>query len=434
MTVQSLIGKYFHFDEGFRRYFWHTSWNLIGKIFSLISGLVVTVVVIRYLGPENNGKLVYAATIVNLISFAASLGIDSLLYRDLISRPDDRDKLLGTAFVVKSAGAFISLAILLLVLFFLRNDPFMNILILFNAAPLLFNGFNVINYFFQAKVLSKVITINYLAVTCVILSSKLLFVWLGKGLLWFAALVLFETILITLGYIIVYKRAKLNLRCWSFDRPLAFNLLKYSWPLILSTAFTIIYSRIDQVMIRHMLGLASVGVYDVAVRLSEVWYFFPAIIVGSLFPAIMNSKKHSETMYHQRLSRLYSLIIAISFIVIIPISLFSKLIISLLFGTAFAAAAPVLSIYAWSGLSIAMATVVNQYLLAENYVRILFFLNLISMLANVILNIWLIPKYGIVGAAYATLISYWLSVLGVIFFKKTRNHVGLIFKSLFFKY
>ena len=206
-----------------------------------------------------------------------------------------------------------------------------------------------------------------------------------------------------------------------------------AWPLIFSSAFALIYSRIDQVFIKHMLNDTSVGIYDAAVRLSEIWYLVPAIIAGSLFPAIVNAKKISEESYKNRIAKLYSLLIYLSFIMIIPLFILSDRVILLLYGNEFILSAAVIRIYVWTGVSASVGTVMNYYLINENFIKLSLLFNLVGMLSNVILNIIFIPLYGATGAALATLISYSLVPIVIFFFKKTRDHGFLILRAFMFK-
>ena len=94
-----------------------------------------------------------------------------------------------------------------------------------------------------------------------------------------------------------------------FELGIAKQLLKDSWPLIFSAIVVMIYMRIDQIIIKEMLGEYEVGIYSAAVRLSEGCYFIPMLITASLFPAILNGKKQSEELYKQRLQHLYTLMV-----------------------------------------------------------------------------------------------------------------------------
>jgi O-antigen/teichoic acid export membrane protein len=207
------------------------------------------------------------------------------------------------------------------------------------------------------------------------------------------------------------------------------SLLKDSWPLILSGIAIMIYMRIDQIMIGSMLSDQAVGIYSAAVKLSETWYFLPMIITASVFPAILNARKKSKELYLKRIQTLYDAFTWFTISVALVVTLLSPFIINLLYGSAFAEAATVLSIHIWAGVFVFWGVASSQYLVAENLTKISFYRTLAGGIINIILNIVLIPIYGIIGAAVATVISYGSPVIFLLFFSKTRSILRQIFKS-----
>jgi len=163
--------------------------------------------------------------------------------------------------------------------------------------------------------------------------------------------------------------------------------------------------KIDQIMLGQMVGDEAVGIYSAAVRVSEVWYFIPTTIVASVFPAILEAKKRSEAQYYQRLQRLYDLMVWLSVSVALPMTLLSTPIVTLLFGEAFAASGPVLAIHIWAALFVFLGVASGKWFLAENRQLLSFQRTALGMIVNVILNFLLIPGFGVMGAAIATVIS-----------------------------
>ena len=209
------------------------------------------------------------------------------------------------------------------------------------------------------------------------------------------------------------------------------NLLKDSWPLILSGLVIAIYTKIDQVMIKNMLDSKELGYYAAAVRLSEAWYFIPVALTNSIFPAIVNAKKVSNKFYFNRMQKLYDILAWMAIAIAVPVSIFSKDIINIIFGNEFQSAAPVLTIYIWAGVAVFLGVASSKYLITENFTKLSFFRTFIGMIFNVILNLILIPKYGIVGAAVATLVSYSVATFSLIFISKTSLQIKMMLKSIF---
>jgi O-antigen/teichoic acid export membrane protein len=389
----------------------------------------VTAYVARYLGPENYGQLGYAISFVSIFSFIATLGIDQALFRDLIKFPEKTSEYMGTAFVLKLIAAFVATLAATASAFYLSPPDISRVLIIIISTSFIFSAFNIIAFEFQARVESKFPSI-ILILTAVILSiTKLLVIYYDKGIIFFSLVLLLEAVLYALFYVVYRIKNYGPIFHWKFNKVIAISLLKDSWPLMFASAFTLIYARIDQVLIKNMIDTTSVGLYDAAVRLSEIWYFIPNILLGSLFPAIINAKKVSDESYYRRLKYLAYVLFGFSILIAIPFTLFSSQIMFLVFGSAYVAGHVVLQIYIWSGIGTSLAHLTNHFLIAENYRKIIFISSLIAMVTNVVLNILLIPQYGIIGSAWATFISYMLTPLFLLVFKETRSKVISIFKS-----
>jgi O-antigen/teichoic acid export membrane protein len=184
-------------------------------------------------------------------------------------------------------------------------------------------------------------------------------------------------------------------------------------------------------MVKKLLDDQQVGYYAAAAKLSEAWYFIPMAISTSLFPAIVNAKKVSEKIYQDRMQKLYDLLAWIAIAIAIPVTFFSDMIVKILLGPEYLPSAPVLTIYIWAGVSAFLGVASSQYLINENLTKLSFYRTLIGMIVNVILNFALIPRYGIVGSAVATLISYSLATFSIGISGKTFLQLKMMLKSIF---
>jgi len=409
--------------KGFKKYFANTSWLMAEKIFRMAVALSVGVYVARYLGPGRFGILSYAMSFVALFSALSTLGLNGILVRELVNFPEKREELLGTAFILKLIGAGIVLILLSLVLYFTGSDQQNNLIIFIIAAGLIFQSFNVIRFYFEANVLAKFIAVSQITSLVVVSVAKLVFIWLGLPLIYFALAVLIESLILAIGLSVVYFKQKLNIFNWQFSFKAATGLLKDAWPLILSAIAISLYMRIDQVMIKHMLNDEAVGQYAAAVRLSEAWYFIPMIITASLFPAVINAKKRSKDLYYARLQKLYDLMVWIAMPIILVIMFSANHIVEFLYGVQFSKAGSVLAIHIWAGVFVFLGVASGKWYLAENLQLFSFLNSIIGAVVNIVLNVILIERYGIIGAAWATIISYGCSAYFLNFaYAKTRNN------------
>ena len=419
-------------SESFKKYFANTSWLLFEKIARLVLNFFVTVAVIRYLGPNEFGIYSYAISFYGLFVAFISLGMEGISIRELVKHPEKRDEILGSVFYSQLLGAVLAISLIALTLFVTNEEANTSFLILIISVSSFFQTFSVVDYYFRSKINAKYSV--YVLSTSVVLVAiiKFTLIFIKAPLFYFLIAYACEFLFNAIGFTIIYHSKKLKIRFWRFDKNLALTLLKDSWPLILSGVVVSIYVRVDQVLIKNMLTSKDVGIYAAAVRLSESWYFIPIAISNALFPAIVNAKNISVDLYQSRIQKLYDMLAWIAIGISIPVSFLSTEIIEILYGAKYSAASPILTIYIWAGVSVFLGVASSQYLVSENLTKISFFRTLLGMITNVVLNLLLIPRFGITGSAYATLISYTIATFSIFFYKGTSTQFIMMLKSITF--
>ncbi len=393
-------------SSGFRRYFANTSWLVAEKIIGMMISFFVVVYVARYLGPDRLGLLSYSQSFVMLFAPLANLGLDSIVVRELVKDETKRDVLLGTSFGLKVAGVLLVWAVLALVVPFTNNDGYTNLLIAIIASSLLFQSFGTIDFYFQAKVLSKYTVMARIITGILIPTIKIGLILFQAQLLWFALVILLQHLILGVFFVVVYRVRKLSILQWRFDKEIGKQIMKDSWPLMFAGLMIVVYMKIDQIMLKNMLDATQVGIYAVAVRLSEVWYFIPVLITQSIFPAVINAKKGNSLVYQQRMQQLYDLMTFLSLGIAIIVTVCSSLIMNTLFGQAYLGSDKVLAIHIWAGVLVFFGTARGKWIIAENLQTKALIIHITGAVLNVILNLILIPDYGAVGAALATFFSY----------------------------
>ena len=141
----------------------------------MVGGFFVGVWVASYLGPEKFGLLSYAGSFVGLFSAIATLGLDGIVVREIVKYPEEENEILGTAFILKLFGAILTLIVLYVAIHFTSNDKYTNTLIFIIASAVIFQAFNVIDMYFQAKVMSKYVVF---ANSISLLISSIVKIWL----------------------------------------------------------------------------------------------------------------------------------------------------------------------------------------------------------------------------------------------------------------
>ena len=429
MKIPALPG----FEQAaFQKYVKNTGWLLVGKLLSLVVGFIIA----RYLGPYAFGDLSFADAFAALFAAVGTLGLDSFIIREIIQHPDKRDEILGTSLVMRLAAnaVLIPLAILTYLAFrqLSTNETEVSpaLLIAFCSSAALFKSFNIIDSYFQSQVASKYVV--HVQNVCLLLTTgvKIALIYNHAPVLYFAGALVFDSAILALGLLFIYKRKQLHLHTWTFNWVRAKSLIQQSWPLILTAVMISIYMKIDQVMLKSA-GSKIVGIYSAAARISESWYFIPVAIVTSVFPAIIHARKTDIERYHKRLQNLYDLLVAISLPVAILVSIFANQIIHILYGNPYQGAGILLSIHIWSGIFVFLGSASSQFLLAEGFTLISFSRTAFGALVNVVLNLWLIPIYGALGASIATLIAYASSTFFILAIPHTREQGLRMLKSLF---
>ena len=425
--------------SGFRKYFANTSWLLGERALRIAVSLFVGIYVARYLGPERFGLLSYALSFVGIFVALATLGLDEVVVRELIKTPEQREKILGTSFLLKLVGTLLMWAAILVAIPLTENDLQTNILIIIIAFGTVFQAFNVIDLNFQAKVKSKYVV--HAQFVQLIISSivKIILVVNEAPLIWFASVYSLDVIVLAMGLVFAYLYNGDNIFSWKWSFETSKYLLYDSWPLILAGVVISVYMKIDQVMIKEMLGAKEVGLYAAAVKLSEAWYFIPMAIASSLFPAIINAKVYQKEVYYQRLQKLYDLMVWIAIAIALPTTFLSTLVVEFLYGKEYLGSSSVLIIHIWTAVFVFLGVASSKYLLAENFIKKTFYRTFIGALLNIIMNYYLIGIIGIQGAAISTLVSHFFAAyfydildkdLRIMFIMKTKS---LFFYSLYAK-
>jgi len=409
-------------------------WSFTEKFLSLLSVLIIGVLLARYLGPEKFGTLSYSQSFVAMFSFLISLGLDGIIVREIVKNPQKSSVIVSTSFLMKLL-AFFSVVLIINLLSISSNDSFeIKLIILIISLNLLKEPFNVFASYFQAIVKIQKVSFVIIISKLVLIILKLLLIYLKYSLISFVIVDSAVLILAAIFYFILYVKHK-NIKLkdiLKFDRKISNKLLKDSWPLMISSGAILLYMRLDQVMIKSMISLEELGFYSVSVKIAESWYFIPMLISSVMYPLLIEAKK-SNDLYIHRLKQLFFSCIMVSLTCSVLLFIFSDFIIEILFGKLFSGSKITLSILSIGGIFVGMGYVNGKWMVIENFTKLSLIRNLLGLFINIFLNLYLIPKYGIIGAAISTVIS--LAFASYFFFliiKKTRKIFYLQTKSIFY--
>lgn len=385
-------------------------WQIVDKITRLGAGLFIGLWVARYLGPEQYGIYNYAVAYVALFSAIAGLGLNNIVTKDIVNKPSHISEILGSSFILRFfGGGFLCLLAGISILFIRPGDSIIHILVLILSVASVFQAFNVIDFYYIAIIQSKYsIIAKNIAFFLVSIIKIILLVTNRLTIIQLACVLIIETLLAGLILVFLYGKSNMSVRKWRVSILYCKDLLKRSWPLLLSGITIMLYMRIDQIMLGNMLGDTEVGVYSAAVRISEIWYFLPMIMASSVYPNLIETKKLDTALYHKRYLLLFRLMNLITISGALLMTVFSGLIIKIFYGEAYALAAPILSIHIWAGVFTFLGVGGSNFYVIEGLQHLHFARTLCGAILSIGLNLWLIPHFGGIGAAVTTLFSQFL--------------------------
>lgn len=429
----ALLDAVRHRDD-VRRIVNNVGWLLFDRIVRLGVGLVVGVWIARYLGPQPFGVMSYALAFVGLLSSVATLSLGEIVVRDLVREPGTAGATMGSALALQAIGGAVAFGVTLLAIGYARpDDEISRSAVTILAMLLLVKAVEVVRYWFESKLQSRYVVWTETGVALLFAAAKVILILLHAPLMAFIWALLAEGLIGAAGLLAVFAMRGGGMRAWHIRPQRVKTLLADSWPLMLSGMAIMVYMRIDQIMLGQLLGDESVGIYTAAVKISEIVYFIPMSIAASAFPAIVEVRKRDEALYYRRLQRLYDLMVALSLAVALPVTFLSDWMVTFLFGSAYRAAGPVLAIHIWAGVFVFLGVAGSKWYIVENLQKISLLNTSLGAAANIVLNYIFIPRWGVAGAAWATVISYAIvAYLCDSLNAKTRVVFFMKSKSLFF--
>lgn len=409
------------------------SWLLAEQITQLIASLVVGVALARYLGPTDFGLLNFVLAMVALVVPFAGLGLNHILTKDLVTRPEIEGALLGTVAALTLSGGILATVVMAtwLAIFPIEHAS-LTFYILLIVATRCVSVFGFLQFWFLAKDMQGYYSRTRIATMTGFAGLRLVMLLLNASLDAFLVLAAAEAVFEGLRAILAYLSKRHLVVRWRFDFALARNLLGRSWPMIVGGVTGVIYLKLDIVMLSSMRSAEVAGIYSVASRLSEIWYVVPGVLLSAAFPPLLRLRASDQARYRMRIQDLLDLMAAAGMAIAVVTCLLAPYIVSLLFGEAYAAAAPILMVHVWAGVFIFMRAVLSKWILAEGLYTLSLCTQASGALMNVFLNVLLIPEYGGMGAAVATLISYSVaSYFSLILFPSTKPMFWNMTKALF---
>lgn len=412
----------------------NASWIIGCKIVQSLINLVIGLITARYLGPSNYGVISYVASIVAFALPIMQLGLKNTLVKEFVESPDKEGKILGTALAINIVSSVFCMigSVAFVAIADAGNTETLLVCVLYSLT-LLFQATEMTQYWFQSKLLSKYPSIASLCAYIVVAIYKIYLLVSEKNVVWFAFSNVLDYLLISVILMVIYH--KIGKQKLIFDLQLGLDLLSRSKYYIIPSLMVIIFQHTDRIMIKLMIGETETGFYSAALTCIGITGFVFAAVIDSARPIILEAKNYDQSHYDKRVIQLYSIITYMSLAQSIGMTLLAKPLVMLLYGEEYLKTAVILAVAVWYITFGHYGSVRNIWILAEDKQKYLTGINVCGAIANVLLNLALIPHFGAVGAAIASVVTQFFTnvIIGFIF-KPIRKNNRLLLKGLNPKY
>ncbi len=404
-------------------------WLVACKIAQSVLGIVVTMFTARYLGPSNYGLINYAASLVAFLTPVSLLGFDAILVYEIVSDKEHDEVILGTSILASLFASLLCIGGILAFVYIQKNGDPTSILVCFlYSLIMLFQSLGLIQYWFQAKLLSKYSAIVMFIAYVVMAGYKILLLVLQTSIVWFALANVLDAFLISISLSIIYYRKTKKVVC--FSGTCFKKMFSASKHFVLANLMISVCSQIDKIMINIFIGDASTGLYSAALTCATMTSFFFVAVINSFRPVILE-RASDDNSYNENTIRLFSIVVYFSIFQSIVMTIASKLIIRILYGDSYLDAANILCVLTWYTTFSYLGSVRGIWLLGKNKTKYISLMSILAAVINVFLNLLFINLMGMIGAAIASLITqFMINVIIPLLIPALRPTNALVLKSL----
>lgn len=400
--------------------------HILNKILSFF----FIVYVARILGPKNFGIFAFASAFTAIFSIISNFGMDTIIKRDVSANRSKAQRYFSNYLSMKLLLSFLSLFILINIASIINYESLKFWIIIIMGLLIIPNSFdNTLVGLFQAHEEMKYQALSLICENILKILIGIVLLYLGYGLLGLiiaiAIGVLFR-FFIDLNFVLKrYVQIKLQI-----DRTFWKYIFRQSIPLVIASAFTLIYVRIDVVMLSFFKGDEIVGYYSLAYRLLEPFLIIPTIVLTASFPVLSRLYVSSKISFEKLTHKLLDFLLLLSIPIATIITIFAKEIMLLLYGEAFINSAIALQILIWSIVLIFSSQVFVNRIIVIKKQKLIALMSGISVLINIGFNLILIPKYSYIGASIATLITELFVFLFLFYFTIKYMHKVTLINNL----
>jgi len=390
---------------------------------SLAVSFVTGILVARSLGPEGKGFIAYLIMINELVVNYGHFGVlNAMSYFMKRTKNSEKAIFSSNLLFVLMLSVVYSLVILSLKNFDIYFQEYSFLYLIIGFAFILFSFLYLLLY--QLNVgRDEVYKINkYHSVerVCYLVTISILFF---IGHLSILSYFLTVTILKGLKVLLIFINSKTDFNP-RFKKKLLIGEFKYGNIIFLAAFFHYLNYRVDQFMINHMLGKAELGIYSIGVQLAELALLIPASVAAPLLGNLLNKslENHREIKKTTALTVKFTLYVTAA---VAAIGVLMSPLVPLLYGQDFSRSGLILAVLLAGIIFASIGKVAPSYYVSIGKPKVPLILAFCVFSVNLLANLLLIPKYGILGAAIASTISYTFFGILYIFILKQKESIGL---------
>jgi O-antigen/teichoic acid export membrane protein len=358
--------------------------------------------VARVRGSEVYGGYSTAMTFVVIAAGFAFWGLDQLVPREIARSRERAGSLLASSAVLGGVTSLVTAAVVLVVVTFLDYAAGVRTLITLGVAFVLLprteatlceatvNGLERMEWIVAVRFPAALLRIG---VSILVLSRG----WGMEALL----VILAATHLIACGaYLAIFVRFVPGFRL-RVDRTLARSLAVQAIPLVVTIGIGEGARQLDRVFLSTRWDVASVGFYSTGIMLVQLVYMLAPAVMNALYPVLSRAYLASRERFAAQVSHVFRLLFIAIFPLALAIVALADVVILFAFGEEYVPSIAVLRIYALGIVPSFLGRLMYRTLLASNNERLTVRIVIVNSVTIAVLNLLLVPRYGVRGAALA---------------------------------
>lgn len=388
----------------------NTVWLSISNYGGRLIKAAIVIYGARVLDTAGYGVYSYALTLAGFLSLLVDPGINSILVRDASkASEDERKTVFATTFVIKATLVAIGILIVLFVAPAFSILPGAVALLPFAALILFFDTFRgFFSSLMDAREKMEWDAILFLLTNVAITVFGFWFLAISPTARSFTGAYALGTgvgAMAALALVFPYLLQSLP----RFSKKLVMPILRAAWPFAVIGALGVLLTNTDILVISWMRTAAEVGIYSAVIRIVQMIYLIPGIIQTSTLPAFSRLAKNDPLRFRGAFERTLGFIFLASVPLALGGAILATQIMTLTFGSAYISGSMALKVLMVSLLFDFPASVIAAAVFVHNHQKGLIISSAIAGVANVAFDLLFIPRWGITGSAFATLLAQALS-------------------------